>query len=78
MSEDDLQRQLFISVATTGSLTGAARALNVNQATVSRRLAALEAQLNVRLVDRLTRESRLTAKGLTDAARWWTATSALI
>ncbi|MBQ53553.1 MAG: LysR family transcriptional regulator [Pseudomonadaceae bacterium] len=61
MDWEDLR--FFLSVATTGSLTGAARALNVNQATVSRRLAALEAQLNVRLVDRLTRESRLTAIG---------------
>jgi DNA-binding transcriptional LysR family regulator len=61
MDWEDLR--FFLSVATTGSLTGAARALNVNQATVSRRLAALETQLNVRLVDRLTRESRLTAIG---------------
>ncbi|RZI68049.1 MAG: LysR family transcriptional regulator, partial [Pseudomonas sp.] len=35
----------------------------VNQATVSRRLASLEQQLNVRLVDRLARESRLTGVG---------------
>lgn len=37
--------------------------MGVNQATVSRRLASLEGQLNVRLVDRLARESRLTAAG---------------
>lgn len=61
MDWEDLR--FFLAVATASSLSGAARALNVNQATVSRRLAALEAQLNVRLVDRLPRESRLTAIG---------------
>jgi DNA-binding transcriptional LysR family regulator len=61
MDWEDLR--FFLAVATAGSLSGAARALNVNQATVSRRLAALEFQLNVRLVDRLPRESRLTAIG---------------
>jgi DNA-binding transcriptional LysR family regulator len=61
MDWEDLR--FFLAVATTGSMSGAARALDVNQATVSRRLAALEAQLNVRLVDRLPRESRLTAIG---------------
>lgn len=61
MDWEDLR--FFLAIATTGSLSGAARALDVNQATVSRRLAALEAQLNVRLVDRLPRESRLTAVG---------------
>lgn len=61
MDWEDLR--FFLAVATAGSLSSAARTLNVNQATVSRRLAALEAQLNVRLVDRLPRESRLTAVG---------------
>jgi DNA-binding transcriptional LysR family regulator len=61
MDWEDLR--FFLAIATAGSLSGAARALDVNQATVSRRLAALEAQLNVRLVDRLPRESRLTAIG---------------
>jgi DNA-binding transcriptional LysR family regulator len=61
MDWEDLR--FFLAIATAGSLSGAARTLDVNQATVSRRLAALEAQLNVRLVDRLPRESRLTAIG---------------
>lgn len=61
MNWEDLR--YFLAIATSGSLSGAARALGVNQATVSRRLAALEGRLNVRLVDRLTRESRLTAIG---------------
>lgn len=59
MDWEDLR--FLLAIATAGSLSGAAR--DVNQATVSRRLAALEAQLNVRLVDRLPRESRLTAIG---------------
>ncbi|TDV50238.1 LysR family transcriptional regulator [Pseudomonas graminis] len=61
MNWEDLQ--FFLTIARSGSLSGAARVLGVNQATVSRRLASLEAQLNVRLVDRLPRESRLTAMG---------------
>lgn len=61
MDWEDLR--FFLAIASAGSLSGAARTLNVNQATVSRRLAALEAQLNVRLVDRLPRESRLTEIG---------------
>ncbi|HEY0290616.1 MAG TPA: LysR family transcriptional regulator [Pseudomonas sp.] len=61
MNWEDLQ--FFLTIARSGSLSGAARVLGVNQATVSRRLASLEAQLNVRLVDRLARESRLTLIG---------------
>jgi DNA-binding transcriptional LysR family regulator len=49
----------FLAVAQTGSLSGAARSLEVDHATVSRRLAALD----VRLVDRLPRSCRLTAIG---------------
>ena len=53
----------FLAVAQSGTLSGAARALNVDHATVSRRLAALEAALDVRLADRLPRSCRLTAIG---------------
>ncbi|RWX74750.1 LysR family transcriptional regulator [Neorhizobium lilium] len=53
----------FLAVARSGTLSGAARALKVDHATVSRRLAALEAELDVILVDRLPRSSRLTAIG---------------
>lgn len=53
----------FLAVARGGTLSGAARSLNVDHATVSRRLAALEAALDVRLVDRLPRSCRLTALG---------------
>jgi DNA-binding transcriptional LysR family regulator len=50
-------------VAQSGTLSAAARNLKVDHATVSRRLAALEAALDVRLVDRLPRSCRLTAIG---------------
>jgi DNA-binding transcriptional LysR family regulator len=47
---DDLR--VFLAVARAGSLRGAARALSVNHATVTRRLGALEAALGSRLFDR--------------------------
>src|SRR5882724_45268 len=53
----------FLAVAQSGTLSGAARKLKVDHATVSRRLAALEATLDVRLVDRLPRSCRLTTLG---------------
>ncbi|MCP3736132.1 LysR family transcriptional regulator [Sphingomonas sp. RP10(2022)] len=53
----------FLAVAEAGTLSGAARKLKVDHATVSRRLAALEATLDVRLVDRLPRACRLTIIG---------------
>ncbi len=53
----------FLAVAQSGTLSGAARNLRVDHATVSRRLAALEAALDVRLVDRLPRSCRLTTVG---------------
>ncbi|WP_205599797.1 LysR family transcriptional regulator, partial [Arhodomonas sp. KWT] len=46
-----------------GSLAGAARALGVNHATVSRRLAALEGSVGHKLVRRLARATPLTDKG---------------
>jgi len=53
----------FLALAHSGTLSGAARNLKVDHATVSRRLAALEAALDARLVDRLPRSCRLTAVG---------------
>ena len=53
----------FLAVAQIGTLSAAARSLHVDHATVSRRLAALEAALDVRLVDRLPRSCRLTTVG---------------
>ncbi|MBM6445155.1 MULTISPECIES: LysR family transcriptional regulator [Pseudomonas] len=54
----------FLAVARTGTLSGAARSLQVDHATVSRRLAALETELQVPLVERLPRSCRLTPVGL--------------
>lgn len=53
----------FLAIAQAGSLSAAARVLKVDHATVSRRLGALEAELKVRLVDRLPRSCQLTALG---------------
>jgi DNA-binding transcriptional LysR family regulator len=44
--------KVFLAVARAGSTLAAARALGVNQTTVARRVAALEAALSVRLFDR--------------------------
>jgi DNA-binding transcriptional LysR family regulator len=53
----------FVAVAESGTLSAAARKMKVDHATVSRRLAALEATLDVRLIDRLPRSCRLTTIG---------------
>lgn len=53
----------FLAVAQAGTLSGAARQLKVDHATVGRRLAALEAALGVRLVERMPRAVRLTETG---------------
>lgn len=54
----------LVAVAQAGTLSGAARALGVDHATVSRRLGALEAELQMPLVERLPRACRLSAQGL--------------
>lgn len=61
MNWEDLR--YFLAIGQSGTLSGAARALQVDQATVSRRLIALESNLGVRLVNRLPREAQLTAAG---------------
>ena len=58
---DDVR--FFVAVAREGSLSGAARALNVEHSTVARRVAALEARIGVRLFDRLPRSWTLTSEG---------------
>lgn len=45
--------RIVLAVARAGSLSGAARALGVNHSTVFRRLGAIEAELEVRLFERL-------------------------
>jgi len=55
----------LLAVARHGSTLSAARHLQVNQSTVQRRLAELEARLKLRLVERSPSGYRLTAAGLT-------------
>ena len=54
----------FLVTAETGSLSAAARALGMGQPTLSRQVAALEAELGVALFDRVPRGLRLTEAGL--------------
>ncbi|NPC87056.1 LysR family transcriptional regulator [Pyxidicoccus fallax] len=54
---------LFAEVVATGGITAAAERLGLRKSTVSRRLAALEARLGVRLLERNTRRLRLTEAG---------------
>ncbi|RFC64688.1 MULTISPECIES: LysR family transcriptional regulator [Mesorhizobium] len=58
---DDLR--VFLAVARTGSLSGAARSLSVNHSTVFRRIAGFEAALGVRLFERLPNGYALTPAG---------------
>jgi len=51
------------ALSKAGTLTGAARLLRVDHATVSRRIASLEEELGLRLVDRRGRKILLTADG---------------
>lgn len=53
----------FIAVAETGSFSHAGERLHLTQPAISKRIAALEQQLAVRLFDRLGREIRLTEAG---------------
>ena len=55
--------QVFLAVARTGRISAAARRLAVEHTTVSRRLAALEAELGVPLFYRTTRGYLLTPHG---------------
>ena len=59
---DDLR--FFLSVASNGSLSAAARNLNVNTTTVLRRIASLEEALSARLFDRMRSGYHLTQEGL--------------
>ncbi len=54
----------FIIIAEGGSFSLAAEHLHLTQPAVSKRIAALEAELNVRLFDRLNRTVRLTEAGV--------------
>lgn len=70
----------FLRLASEGSLSAAARALGVEHATIARRVAALEADLGVRLIDRRGRRLMLTPEGervAAAAARMETAAQAI-
>src|SRR5688572_28999725 len=57
------QMAVFAKVVGAGSLSAAARELGLSPALVSRKLAALEARLGVRLINRTTRSLHLTDEG---------------
>lgn len=57
------QLRIFATVVACNSISRAAAELRVPRATVSRKLAALEEQLGVRLLQRTTRSMKLTAQG---------------
>ena len=65
MADTLAEMSVFSRVVTTGSLSAAARELGLSPAVVSRRLAALEARLGVRLINRTTRSLHLTDEGAT-------------
>ena len=55
--------RVFLAVARAGQFVAGARRLNLDHATASRRVAALEAALGAKLLDRRTTGARLTAAG---------------
>lgn len=61
MNWDDVR--VFLAVARAGQILGAAKRLDLNHATVSRRIAALEASLGAKLFRRQTTGSELTPAG---------------
>ena len=61
MNWDDVR--IFLAVARAGQIRGAARRLELNLATVSRRIASLERALGTKLFRRLTTGSELTTEG---------------
>ena len=61
MELDDLRA--FVRVAETGSVSLAARDLNITQSAVTRRVQRLETNLGTALLDRHTRPATLTARG---------------
>jgi DNA-binding transcriptional LysR family regulator len=56
--------QFFVAVVENQGFSAAARILNLPKSSVSRRIANLEAQLGVRLIERSTRSLRLTEVGI--------------
>lgn len=56
--------RIFVRVVSSGSLSAAAREMNLSLAVVSKRLAILEERLGCRLVNRTTRRLSITDEGL--------------
>jgi DNA-binding transcriptional LysR family regulator len=56
--------RMFLAVARAGQMLGAARLLGLNQATLSRRMAALEAAIGAKLLARRTHGTELTDAGV--------------
>jgi LysR family transcriptional regulator, transcriptional activator for dmlA len=63
MSNHSAEMALFHAVVMHGSLSGAARELNISVPAVSKRLAQLEARFGVRLLNRTTRKMSVTGEG---------------
>ncbi len=61
MNWDDLK--IFLAVARCGTMSGAAKQLNVQHSTVSRRVRALEKQLDINLLSRSKGSYQLTSAG---------------
>ena len=61
----------FIAIAETGSFSAAGERLHLSQPAVSKRIASLEQQLEVRLFDRIGREVSLTEAGRALLPRAW-------
>jgi DNA-binding transcriptional LysR family regulator len=57
------EAEMFVRTVEAGSITGAAKVLNVDKSAVSRRLKALEARLGTTLLNRSTRTLSLTDAG---------------
>ncbi|MES1945745.1 transcriptional regulator, LysR family protein [Salinisphaera sp. C84B14] len=69
MADELIQMRVFVRVVESGSLSAAGRELGLSPAVVSRRLAALEQRLGVRLINRTTRSLALTDEGASFQAR---------
>ncbi|MEM7730592.1 MAG: LysR family transcriptional regulator [Pseudomonadota bacterium] len=63
------EAEMFVRTVEAGSITGAARALDVDKSAVSRRLKALEGRLGTTLLNRSTRTLSLTDAGRSYHAR---------
>lgn len=63
MKDEVSDLRLFVRMVSAGSLSETARRLNCSLPAMSRRLAAMEARLGVRLIDRGTRHFALTEEG---------------